>query len=51
VGIAGDFGWARGELNREHLVTVRTPEETDILHQPDAGDARRFTEATRGTGS
>jgi hypothetical protein len=37
-----------GARNREHSVAVRATEETNILHQPDAGDARGITEATRG---
>jgi len=48
--IVGDFGGSRGELNREHLVTVLAPKEPDILHLPDAGDAPGLTEATRGSG-
>jgi hypothetical protein len=48
--IVGDFGGSRGELNREHLVTVLATKETDILDLPDAGDARGLTAATRGSG-
>jgi hypothetical protein len=48
-GIVGDFGGSRGELNREHLVTILAPKETDILHLPDAGDAPRLAAATRGS--
>jgi hypothetical protein len=43
-----DFGCSRGELNREHLVTVLAPKETDILHLPDGGDAPGLTERTPG---
>jgi hypothetical protein len=50
VGIVGDFGCSRGELNREHLVAVLAPKETDILHVPEAGDAPGLTEATQGRG-
>ena len=50
MGIVGDFGCSRGELNRDHLVAVLAPKETDILHVPDAGDAPGITEATRRTG-
>ena len=50
VGIVGDFGCSRGELNREHRVTVLAPKETDILHVPDAGDAPGLTATTRGRG-
>lgn len=49
VGIVRDFGCPRGELNRENLVTVLAPKETDIVHLPDAGDATGLTAATRGT--
>jgi hypothetical protein len=38
---------SRGERNREHSLTVGAPQENDILHQPNAGDARGFTEVTR----
>jgi hypothetical protein len=34
--------------NREHPVTVRAPEETDIVHHPDPSEARGFTEGTPG---
>jgi hypothetical protein len=50
AGIVGDFRCSRDELNREHLVTVLAPKETDILHLPDAGDATGPTEATWGRG-
>jgi hypothetical protein len=50
MGIVGDFGCSRGELNRENLVTVLAPKETDILHLPDAGDAPGLTEQARGRG-
>jgi len=46
----GDFGCSRGELNREHLVTVLAPKETDILHLPDTGHAPGLTAAARGSG-
>jgi hypothetical protein len=49
-GIVGDFGCSRGELSREHLVTVLAPKETNILHVPDAGDAPGLTAATHGRG-
>jgi hypothetical protein len=48
VSIVGDFSSRRDEMNREHPVTVLAPEETDILHVPDAGDAPGFTEGTPG---
>src|SRR5580765_691448 len=48
--IVGDFGCSRGELNREHLVAVFAPEETNILNLPDADEARGITQGTRRTG-
>jgi hypothetical protein len=39
---------SRSMRNREHPVTVRATEETDIVYQPDAGDARAFTAGTWG---
>jgi hypothetical protein len=40
-------GCLRGGRNAEHPVTVRAPEDTDIVHQPDAGEARGLTNGTR----
>ena len=49
VSIASGIACSRGEMNREHLVTVPAPEEADIVHLHDAGDAQgAFTEGTRG---
>ena len=45
---SGHPAHSRGMRNREHPVTVRATEETDIVHQPDAGGARAFTAGTRG---
>jgi hypothetical protein len=44
----GDFACWRGQLNRKHPITVRAPEETDIFHVPDAGDAPGFANGTPG---
>jgi hypothetical protein len=39
---------SRGARNREHSVTFRATEETNILHQTDARNARGITAGTRG---
>jgi hypothetical protein len=48
VNIVDGVACSRGGRRREHLITVRATEETEIVHQPDVGDARGFTRRTRG---
>jgi hypothetical protein len=44
----GQHDCSRGARNREHPVTVRATEETNILHLSDARRAPGFTDGTRG---
>jgi hypothetical protein len=48
VGLVVSIAWPRGARNREHPLTLRATEDTNIVRHTDAGGARGFAEGTRG---